>query len=758
MAISSSSPSSDIKKRNFHADIFSIGMLTAQNRTKQVRIVNLTSRVSENHLKEMSQIIGTVCTVDIRDGTGILSFYSEEHAEKFVEYFDGSSIDKRRVQVMQISCDCINKTAPLKYFDLKPSITIYDQENLISNFNSDECFVGEFWLAILITNCSIDEDSFNPLSCLLFTDLYNKSATSIQSFFRSFIARKQYNKAIVAIRRIQTCWRRYYSQKTFLQLKANVILIQKYIRGFLIRNRLKISESSPPIVVQYLTPLVSTAHLMEIASLVGKVRNVYIKNRKGFIQFFHNEHAAKFINHFDGGSIDKKKMAVYCRIENANAATILQACWRGYKTRQRFLNLKACIIIVQKYVRRYIATKNVIKLRSHAILSKNEDPLVVVRNLTPRVTALHIIEIATNLGEVRNLKLIDGIALIVFKTKPQATKFFECFDGGFIDCQKVNVHIMRSEIGPLNDSAKKIQSTFKSWITRKLFLKKVHCITKIQNFWRGHIYRKRFLASIAGTKILQKYARGFLARKNFRIIRAKVIFLQRSFRAKLEFNQKIIPQIVRLQSLIRGFIVRKNYQNQIIKIVKIQAFFRMFLARKKYRFQISLIIKLQSQIRKFIAKRQYNKLMDAVIFLQYLWKKFLRRKSSPQTISRLWNLSSPIFNANVQCNNCYHLTGIPKINTKKQKLPELHSDRNKLQKLSNNSPTENNLRIVTPIPVLVDVKSFEEFPGTILEITKSPTEPLFSTLSNLFPSTSPTKRSFSNNEDQPKQDNVSLHF
>merc|ERR1712113_68772 len=106
--------------------------------------------------------------------------------------------------------------------------------------------------------------------------------------------------------------------------------------------------------------------------------------------------------------------------------------------------------------------------------------------------------------------------------------------------------------------------------------------------------------------------------------------------------------IITIQKFARGFLVRKNLEDQRTSALKIQTYWKGYKQRQEYLQICSHIVKIQAQIRMKSAMNSYqNKLaqrMNAAIIIQKHIRKFnaiklvekLRRIKAAVTIQKYW--------------------------------------------------------------------------------------------------------------------------
>lgn len=76
------------------------------------------------------------------------------------------------------------------------------------------------------------------------------------------------------------------------------------------------------VVLQFLTQRVTDMHLREIAEKVGHIEKAHIKDSIGFVTFGEQSTAEKFVECFNGGSIDNMQLKAFLKTDNKDLLAV----------------------------------------------------------------------------------------------------------------------------------------------------------------------------------------------------------------------------------------------------------------------------------------------------------------------------------------------------------------------------------------------------------------------------------------------------
>lgn len=176
-----------------------------------------------------------------------------------------------------------------------------------------------------------------------------------------------------------------------------------------------------------------------------------------------------------------------------------------------------------------------------------------------------------------------------------------------------------------------LQSQTRGYLVRKDFKRKREAAISIQSMWRQFVARKKFLLVKKAAIILQNRLRGIIARRKYLTTHQATITIQKNFRCVLARRElaslrRFQTNVIKLQSQIRGYLVRKDFNRKRLAAITIQSKWRQFVALRKFSALRQAAVVLQSQFRRTIARRRYLAIRQATITIQKIFRGQRARK------------------------------------------------------------------------------------------------------------------------------------
>ena len=387
-------------------------------------------------------------------------------------------------------------------------------------------------------------------------------AVQIQGFWRGRRQLQEYRRSVEAAVCIQCSWRGASSRDTLLRSRLAAVLIQSVFRSKAVHNRM---------VLLHLSSLqIQHCWRMHIATeQANRLRQADRSIRK--IQRIWQRTSAR----------------------RSCAARRVQSIWLGHSARNRYLQKRESIVVIQKLWRAGTARESTYRAR-------------------------------------------DSIVLI------QAT---------------LRGHSYRTELNARRHACIKIQRCWHDYQQRITILhlqeeRNVSAAICIQRYWRGEKVRDIASRNRVMAIILQSTARGFLVRQRIhhRGNASGIIEVQPIEEANAH-GIHLTPEfsVVSIQRLIRGALVRQDLATRNAAAVTIQCAWVAFYLQMAFVASEAAAVVIQSACRKHLAvlktrqlKLTLQKLQcDAAVMIQSAWRRYLQRKNATYShvvneVQRVW--------------------------------------------------------------------------------------------------------------------------
>ena len=389
------------------------------------------------------------------------------------------------------------------------------------------------------------------------------SAIKIQTAYRRYTAKLNYQFTIVDVIIVQSIVRRKAAQRRVEQLRAQriqdcAVTIQKYWRCY-------------DCTMNYL-------HTVADILIVQSVARRWLSKR----------YVVKYCYNREQEMATKIQLAVRMwisrvRMRKQRAARDIQKMWRGYLAYTNMLFSLVHIIICQSVVRRHLQVKrykaDIIRHRSAIKIQRCFRAFLMKRDFMYKYCATLI------QAEIRRVLAKD------FFQKMAAARAIQAW----YRCQSTS-------------------RGYKYYISAR----------KIQTIWRGYDARKlldeeRWVREYAATSI-QKTWRMFYNFSNYEIYKIEKIAatdIQRAWRGFWDYSQYVIMryEATKIQSAARGMIVRNRLAREDAAAVVLQSAARLLLAKKLYhmeRLYLVVIHGAQNSLTQNIAARKIQTVFRSV--------------------------------------------------------------------------------------------------------------------------------------------------
>ncbi|MBN3324494.1 ASPM protein, partial [Atractosteus spatula] len=463
----------------------------------------------------------------------------------------------------------------------------------------------------------------------------NSAAAVIQAAFRSWQKRKAERRNRAAVK-IQSWYRMCKYQKRYFDIQQKMIkiqawyrVIQSFYRGM--KARWHVKEIKAAIVIQSFWRMKSERRTFLNAKQSAVILQSCLRRWNAWKRYQKMKRSAIVIqNRYRAYVSGRKVQAEYNRIRSAVIS--LQSAYRKWQDRRK-AQMHRSVVKIQAWYRGYSARKKFRMVK---------EATIKIQSYIKMVQATLQIQMLYRANKLCHLERTE------YQRKRDACICLQA---------AVRGHLQRKRLDAWRKSATKIQSFFRMYKTRSLYLKmcsatviiqkrfrvyreRVRCRHQFLEFkaaticlqaaYRGYSLRKMIKYQNKSATIIQTAVRAHIHRRRFVEMRQASAVIQRWFRACKE-RQKIRETYLNmqraaltLQAAYRGHRVRKQMLKHHQAATVIQAAFRMFVIRKDFLRLKQAAVPVQKRFRAKIAgqnqKQKYQNLRQSVVRLQALWR------------------------------------------------------------------------------------------------------------------------------------------
>ncbi|XP_058130896.1 abnormal spindle-like microcephaly-associated protein [Dasypus novemcinctus] len=497
---------------------------------------------------------------------------------------------------------------------------------------------------------------------------YNKlrhSVICIQAIFRGMKARRQLKVMHLAATVIQRRFRTLIMRRRFLSLRKTVLWVQrKYRANVCARHRLQSLQLQKAVIkIQSLCRrLIIKKKLQEMHRAAVLIQSAFRMHR-AYVRYRALKEASVVIQQQYRAN-RSAKMHRQCYLIQRHSAVLLQAAFRGMKTRRHLKNMHSFATLIQRRFRSLVMKRRFISLKKAAIFVQRKYRATICakrclhRFLQLRKAAITIQSSYRRLVVKKKLKKMHRAAVLIQATFRMHRTYviFQTWKHASILIQQYYrtyrvAKLQRENYIRQRHSAVVIQAAYKGMKARQLlrerhraaliiqstyrmyrqysFYQKIRWATKVvqekyranknkQKALQDYPLKKAAICSLAGFQgknikeqiqrehqaaiIVQKHFKAFKVRRHYLYFRATVIFVQRRYKA-LTAMQARTQAVICIQSSYRGFKVRRDIQRLHLAATLIQSFYRMHRAKVVYRAKKTAIVVIQNYYRSYVRKK-----------------------------------------------------------------------------------------------------------------------------------------------------------
>ncbi|XP_074164767.1 abnormal spindle-like microcephaly-associated protein isoform X2 [Sminthopsis crassicaudata] len=471
---------------------------------------------------------------------------------------------------------------------------------------------------------------------------YRWAAVTIQRHWRAWLRKKEDQQKYKMLKSssliIQSAFRRWKRHKTELQTKASIVL-QRGFRKWKVRKLAK--EKKAAIIIQswyrMQKQMKEYAHIRLSIILIQSIfrciqaKKLYTEKKKCILTI------QKHYRAYQKGRTERTNY-----LQKRKAVIQLQAAFRGMKARQLYREIRA-VCVIQSHYRAYILKKEFLRMKHAIIMLQAFIKMKQARKryLTLRKSALCIQRYYRSkryAAQCRNeyqllrescIKLQAVVRGHLVRKKLRLQRKAATLLQSYFRMRKEQQHYLQ-----IYKATVCIQNHFCAYkiqiYEREKFLEVKKAVVCLQAAYRGYKIRKMLKQKSAATLKIQTALRGYIKRLKYQAILKSCIKIQQWYRAhkigyEIRMNfLKTRTAVIALQSVYRGWKVRKWVQRAHNAAIIIQCVFRKFKAQKKFRLMKNAALTIQQHFRaKILGKKQYKEYTDlfhAVLRLQAAWR------------------------------------------------------------------------------------------------------------------------------------------
>ncbi|NXL23277.1 ASPM protein, partial [Setophaga kirtlandii] len=460
----------------------------------------------------------------------------------------------------------------------------------------------------------------------------HQSAAKIQSYYRMHKQQRDFRKLVLATRQIQqwfrACKERDAQVHNYMIMKNAVLHIQAAFRGMKTRRLIRTMNESAVIIQRRFRTFLERKHFLSIKSAAIVIQRKYRATKLANIQhqkYLSLLNATVIIQSAYRGFVVRKKMQ-----QMHQAATVIQAMVRMHKIYTSYQALRLASVIIQQRYRAYREGKSerekYLKLCNSVLVLQ-----ATYRGMKTRCFLKRQREAALTIQ--RNYRMYRQYCH--YRRVQWAAQLIQ---------RRYRAHRLRKIAVEHYTSLKKattcIQRAFRDMQVRKQQREMHHAATVLQKNFKAFRERQRYLSLKAATLVFQRRYRALvLARQRaveYHSLHRAAIHIQAVYRGvRVRRSLKHMHSAAStIQAAYRMLRDRRAYQNMRVAAMLIQNYYRSYLKgknqRKKYLTMKNSVLVIQAAYRGMRARQELKLLHVSAVVIQSNYRMYVQRRCYKQ--------------------------------------------------------------------------------------------------------------------------------
>ncbi|XP_059334673.1 abnormal spindle-like microcephaly-associated protein [Ammospiza nelsoni] len=460
----------------------------------------------------------------------------------------------------------------------------------------------------------------------------HQSAAIIQSYYRMHKQQRDFRKLLLATRQIQqwfrACKERDAQVQNYMIMKNAVVHIQAAFRGMKTRRLIRTMNESAVIIQRRFRTFLERKHFLSIKSAAIVIQRKYRATKLANIQhqkYLSLLNATVIIQSAYRGFVVRKKMQ-----QMHQAATVIQAMVRMHKIYTSYQALRLASVIIQQRYRAYREGKR-----------EREKYLKLYNSVLVLQAAYRGMKTRCFLKRQREAALIIQRNYRMYR---QRCHYRRVQWAAQLIQRRYRAHRLRKMAVEHYTSLKKaatcIQRAFRDMRVRKQQREMHRAATVLQKNFKAFRECQRYLSLKAATLVFQRRYRALvLARQHaleYHSLRRAAIRIQAVYRGvRVRRNLKHMHSAAStIQAAYRMLRDRRAYQNMRVAAVLIQNYCRCYLKgknqRKKYLTMKNSVLVIQAAYRGMRARQELKLLHGSAVVIQSSYRMYVQRRCYKQ--------------------------------------------------------------------------------------------------------------------------------
>ncbi|NWW82451.1 ASPM protein, partial [Climacteris rufus] len=488
----------------------------------------------------------------------------------------------------------------------------------------------------------------------------HRSAAVIQSYYRMHKQQRGFRKLLLATRRIQqwfrACKERNAQVHNYMIIKNAVLRIQAAFRGMKTRRLISTMNESAVIIQRKFRTFLERKHFLSIKSAAVVIQRQYRATKLAKIQrqkYLSFLNASVVIQSAYRGFVVRKKVQ-----QMHEAATVIQAMLRMHKMYTSYQALRLASVIIQQRYRAYREGKRVrekyLKLynsvlvlqaayrgmKTRCFLKKQQEAaLTIQRNYRMYRQYCHYRKVQWATQLIQRRYRAHRLRKIAVQRYTLLRKAATCIQRAFRDMR------VKKQQQEMHRAATVVQKNFKAFRERQRYLSLKAAALVFQRRYRALILARQqaleYRSLCRAAVCVQAVYRGVRVRRRLQHMHLAASTIQSAYRMLRDRRayQSMRTAAIVVQNYYRSYMKAKNQQKKYLtmknSVLVIQASYRGMRARQELKtLHVSAMV-IQSSYRMYVQRRYYRQLCWAVRVTQQRFRANMAKEAAMKNYTKI---------------------------------------------------------------------------------------------------------------------------
>uniref|UniRef100_A0A8B9C661 Assembly factor for spindle microtubules n=1 Tax=Anser brachyrhynchus TaxID=132585 RepID=A0A8B9C661_9AVES len=471
----------------------------------------------------------------------------------------------------------------------------------------------------------------------------HQSAAMIQAYYRMHKQQRDFRNLLLATRRIQqwfrACKERNAQVHNYTTVRSAVLRLQAAFRGMKTRRLVRTMNESAELIQRRFRTFLKRKHFISLRTAAIVIQRKYRATKLAKIQrqkYLSFLNAAVIIQSAYRGFVVRQKMQ-----QMHQAAAVIQATLRMRKIYISYQALRLASVIIQQRYRAYREGKRVREIylkqynsvlvlqaayrgmKTRCFLKKrHEAALTIQRNYRMNIA-------------VQRYSSLKKAVICIQKRRYRALILSRQHAQEYLHLRRATILIqavyrgirVRKSIERMHLAASTIQSAYKMYRNRRSYQNMRIAAIAIQNYYRSYIkqknQQKEYLTMKKSALVIQASYRGMKERQKLKLMHASATVIQSNYRMYVQhrYYKQLCWAIRVIQQRFRAKVAKEaDMENYLYKTnlaaLRIQSFFRMHVERKRFLAKKAAAIMIQSAFRCQRTRSRYKLIQNSIVAIQ----------------------------------------------------------------------------------------------------------------------------------------------